>query len=795
MSKFNNNITKIYKLIKAGKQSLYLSCHFKLLLKNISFLFVGIMLNFITSCSSTKGLSSKEYLYKKSNLEIKDVKQKDNRLSAEELSEYLVPTPNKKFLGLFRFRLWMYNLAGDSVPDKGFRNWMKNKIGEPPVLYKSYYEETSKRELGNALKNYGYFENDIESEVIKHGKKAIINYVVKPGQVTCVDTLIYPEVTDTLTKYIADAQALSLIRKNDFYDLGMLKKERERLSNRLKNEGFFYASPDIFLFRADTIHVDKYRVKLTMSIKKSVPENSKKIYNIGDIHVFHDPENEQTGLTDSIFDGGIYHWFDENPSVKTKVLNRCVFFATGDVYNDLNYKTTLQKLTNLHVYRFLNVRFDQDSSLMEPVLDANIYLNSAMPKSLSLEMQGISKSNDFVGPGISLTYFERNLKSTATTFKFELSSSFESQFSKGSQGNNAYEFGADVEFTFPRLLIPFVDDYNKIPRKYEPKSRLSFGYNFSGRSKTYDMNSLDVNWGYIWHESKSKTHELRVPFITYLHIKPQADWSYIQNFVENDIDEELIIGTNYTFTYNDLYVKKSGVNTYFNGSIELAGNTLSLGEIIFNKDRPDKDAKILGMAYSQYARFYTDLRFYYAFSQKHKLVTRLAMGLAIPYGNSDNVPYNKQFYSGGVSSIRAFPYESIGPGSYVPADTISDNIAIDQAGDIKLEANIEYRFGIAGYLKGALFMDAGNVWLLNEDGRFPGGEFKNSDFYKQIAMGTGFGLRLDASFFVVRFDIAFPLRTPWKVDGKNWVGSDINLFKSSWRKDNLVYNLAFGYPF
>ncbi len=752
-------------------------------------------MSLFTSCSTTKSLESNQQLYKKSNLEFEDVQQKDSRLSTDGLKSYIVPKPNKKFMGVVPFRLWMYNLAGDSVPKKGFRHWLKTKVGEAPVQYKSYYTETSERELGNEMKNMGYFKNTISSEVIEKGQKVTLDYSIKPGIPTKVDTLIYPSISDSITKYLADFRQKTLIHNDDYYDLDVLKNERKRLSDQLKDFGFFYASPDIFLFKADTIHAKDNGIKLNMEIKKNTAPVVKNIYHIGKVYVHHDPENEQEILPDSLFDDGIYHYFDGEPSVQSRVLNRCIFFKTGDIYKEKNYKLTLNKLMNLRVYKYLNIRFIPDSSSQTPVLDANLYLNSAMPKSVSAEFQAVSKSNGYMGPGISLSYQERNLNRSATTFKAELTSSYEAQFGKQGQSSNVFELGANIGFTFPRLLVPFLDDYARIPRKYSPKTKASVGYSFSGRNRVYDFNSLDLTYGYVWHESKTKTHELSIPFISYTYINPHADWSYIYNFIDEDLEEQLIMGLDYTFTYNDQNVKKVAINTYFNGSVEVAGNTLSLLESAFTKDSPDKGATILGIAYSQYVKFYTDLRFYHPLSSDSKLVSRLAFGLGIPYGNSRYIPYNKQFYSGGVSSIRAFEYQSLGPGTFMPADSISSDIGIDQAGDIKLEANLEYRFGISGYLKGAMFMDAGNVWLLKDIEELPGGKFYFKEFYKQIAVGTGVGLRLDAGFFVLRLDVAFPIRTPYEVDGKNWMFNDINLFKSSWRKDNLVYNIAFGYPF
>jgi outer membrane protein assembly factor BamA len=237
-------------------------------------------------------------------------------------------------------------------------------------------------------------------------------------------------------------------------------------------------------------------------------------------------------------------------------------------------------------------------------------------------------------------------------------------------------------------------------------------------------------------------------------------------------------------------LEDKAIQTYFQSGIEFAGNTLSL----LSSDAPEGERNtFLGIAYAQYARTTADLRFYTNTGNYNQLVFRILAAVGIPYGNSNILPYRKQFYIGGSTSVRAFRYRSVGPGTYLP-DSIDNNLFFDQTGDIKLESNLEYRFNIYKLLKGALFLDAGNIWLVNEDPSKPGGKFVFSDILSEMAVGTGFGIRLDASFFVLRLDLGMPLRKPFLPDNDRWVTDEINLKSPSWRRDNLVLNIAIGYP-
>ncbi len=749
------------------------------------------------ACSTTKNLRDGQLLYQKSNILITDAKENRGKVSADELSEYVIPEANRKFLNIFPFRLWWYNLAGDDVPDKGFRNWLKNKVGEAPVLFKNYQLESSKSELHAALNNRGFFHHELSAEVVQKRKKAYVNYRIRLNQPFTIDTLLYPKVTDTLTQYMQGLASDALIKSGQDYNLELLKKERSRVSAILNNKGFFYISPNNIQFVADTLHSHQQQLGLSMKVSSQLPEASRQIYKIGKVTLFHDYSEEQSYAFDTLQYAGLYHVYRNTPIVKPKVLSRAVFLNTGDVYKDDNYRLTLQKLSNLNVFRYVNIRFEADTTGGEPLLNALIYLKSGLPKSVSTELQAVSKSNDYVGPGLTFSYDERNIAHSASYLQLSLNSSFETQLGKSKTGVSTLEVGTSAQLVIPKLVIPFVDGYKIIGKRYSPKTTISGGYTYWTMSDLFDFNSMDVGFGYDWQETRTKHHKIDLISLSYNHIYPKAEWDEIYDYIDESFRDQFILGLKYTFTYNDQNLESKYINTYLTASAEFAGNALALGESIFNPNNKNDSvpSKMFGAAYAQYTRLFSEIRLQHKFSDYNKIAARVAVGLGIPYGNSTAMPYNKQFFIGGASSVRAFASRSMGPGAYNPPDSLSHDAGIEHAGDLKLEANIEYRFDLYKYLKGAWFMDAGNVWLLNANSDIPGGEFKGDSFLKQMAVGTGLGLRVDASFLVLRLDVGVPLRKPYPTNGEYWLFKDMKLGSSSWRRDNLMFNIAFGYPF
>ncbi len=454
----------------------------------------------------------------------------------------------------------------------------------------------------------------------------------------------------------------------------------------------------------------------------------------------------------------------------------------------------------LGVYKFANIRFD---TLLSPtdtaMLNADLYLTRNVPKSIRLEVQAITKSNDFAGPGISISYRDRNFFKGAEAFHVDLTGSYETQIAGGSRNLNTWQFGVNTGLEVPRFIIPFVNVDRVLGRKYTPHTTIDASYNLYNRAIYFTMNSADLSYGYDWRETLSKRHDFTPFNLTYSNLSnTSASFDSLLNsnpLIKESFEKQFVLSLDYRYTYNNQLFRRKPLNTFLQVDAEFAGNLLNMAERFAGaKARGETNATLLGIPYSQFARSTADLRLYFNGKQYNKLVNRWLVGIGIPYGNSNALPYRKQFYIGGPNSIRSFRYRTVGPGVYYP-DSANNGSFIDQTGEIKLEGNLEYRFTIYKLVKGALFFDAGNVWLIKIDKLKPGGQFQWSRFINDLALGTGFGLRFDASFFVLRLDLGIPVRKPWLTGSDQWSLRRIDFSSPTWRRDNLVLNVAIGYPF
>jgi outer membrane protein assembly factor BamA len=743
------------------------------------------------SCSTTRLPEKQEYLYKGTELHIESNKKNIPLPAKKELKQVVSPQPNSKIAGVIPFKRWMYSLAGDSVSSKGFRYWLKNKIGEPPVLFREYYIETSVTQLANALENRGYYHYNIATEKKIRNQKIKMAYNIEVDVPYCIDSVSYPEITDSLSRYISKYRNESMLEPGDQFNISILEKERERIDKALKNDGFYYFSPDFLYFRIDSA-TDKRTMNMELTLKDNLPADARKIFYLNNIYLHHNyTVNEQDIKMDTLYTGGMYHLYKNEMNVKTSIFTRSVFMEKGQQYNRENYTRTLEKLINLGIYKYVNIRFEKKQG--NDSLNVHIHLTQARPKSIRAEFQAVSKSNDFVGPALNISYRDHNLTRGAQLFRYEVNAGYETQIAGDNRGLDSYEIGTEAGLNIPRIIFPFVNLNQYINRRFSPETRIKLSYSFIDRRALYHVNTFNFAYGYRWRETRTKTHDFDLLSIDYTetdNIDPSVRNNY---FFNQNFQEQFIFSLKYDFTMNDLFYKDRFLNTYFNISADLAGNTLSLFRHIISGDEPDAEdpSKIFGIAYSQYARFLADFRMYFNISDNQKLVSRVTGGLGLPYGNSRFMPYKKQFFAGGATSLRGFSWRTVGPGTYNPPDSLGQDAILEQSGDIKIETNLEYRFGIYKFLKGALFADAGNVWLINKVDEIPGGTFDASTFVNDLAVSAGFGIRIDPTFVVIRLDLGFPLRKPQE---KGVIGN-INFANSNWRKENLIFNLAIGYPF
>lgn len=755
-------------------------------------MFIGCLLLIASSCTGLRKIPQDQFLVTKNELVITD---KHHIVRAKkvknELYDELTPKPNGKVLWM-RPRLAFHNLISEPKKEKGFKYWLKYKLGKPPAILDEALCEKMNLTLVNRLYHNGNFNAQSSVEIEKKKKTAQITYTIKANQAYKIDTFLIPEMDNPLSRTMAELNETTVIKSGTAYNLELLKQEIDRIDNGLKNRGFYYFDPDYILFLMDTAN-NSHTVKLKLSLKDNTPTEAKKIYTINRISIAEDFRLENYHPDTVLQDN--YSIISSSHFMRPKIYINSILFDRGDIYAREKHNNSLRQLMGLRSYKYVNARYN-DSKEFNNKLDVTYMMTPSPKMSASAELNAVSKSNNFAGPGIKLSYKSRNFFRGAELFSLNLNGRFEKQISGEKQGDTAYEVSIDASLDVPRL-IPFRQ--NKQNNPYLPNAKLMIGTGVFARVSLYKFSTYTTGLEYSWRKNEFFTHVFKpidVSFTNLLNATDEFNLFLLRNpSIRRSFEEQFIIGSSYNFIINKL-ANTNRKQYYVNAGADPSGNLISLlGNLtIGDENSTDKKVTIFGVPISQYFRIHTDLRYYFKTGKESRIATRLYAGVGIPYGNSTVMPYVKQFYAGGTNSMRAFRARSLGPGSYLPPDSLQ-NILVDQTGEIKLELNAEYRFPIAGFLKGALFSDIGNIWLVNSDSLRPGGKFEWEYFHKELAVGIGFGLRIDVELVVLRIDWSFPVRKPWLPNGERWIFKEIDLFNSRWRKDNLLWNISIGYPF
>lgn len=744
----------------------------------------------VSGCSGTSYLSKDEVLYTGAEVSIVAATEIPEREELVEQMELLMlPEPNNSFLGFFRWKLWLFNVG--IFPES---------LGEPPVLLSGVAPERIALKMQAQMENKGYFRSVVRFDVRTSEKTADILYTIGAQPAYRIHSLSV-EGNSPLNDTIRTLMKESLIIPGNRYDLDLLVSERNRIGTALKEKGYFYFSPDHIIFQADS-NAGGGMLDLSLDVVKNIPDEATRRYTIGNITIYSGYSLNQDSVSlqpgDTVQIGGVT-FIDLDREYKPDVIVRSVLLTKGEPYNSALHDATLGRLMNLGVYKFVNIRFVTSDSAGHPQLEPNIYLTPLPTKNIHFELQGVSKSNNLAGPELNAGFRNRNTFGGAELFSLSVELGFEIPLTEGRSGGSSFAIGSHGELDLPKLMIPFYTE-DKTSR-FVPKTRIAAGIRLLQRLKYYQMVSFEASFGYYWKVSLASEHAFNPFSITYAHLTATTpEFNALVNanpLLKKSFEEQFIIGENYSYTYSDLYDTEQQHHLYFKGAVDLSGNILYLLQsLIYGRpSSPDAPYTIFHTAYSQYTKFEFDMRYYLNNRDAtSSLAGRCIVGIGIPYGNSATLPYVKQFTIGGSNSLRAFIARSLGPGSYAVPENATAPF-IDQAGDIKLESNTEYRFPIASVFNGAVFVDAGNIWLLRNDPARPGGNITGETVLGEIAAGAGFGIRLDLSFFILRLDLSIPLRVPSLAVHDRWMFSKIDFGDPAWRRDNLVFNLALGYPY
>ena len=756
--------------------------------------FIALSLFFAFGCSNTKYLPEGDLLFTGSSVKVIDsvIKKKERKALENELEALLRPKPTKQMLGL-RPKLLIYNWAGEPKKEKGIRHWLRTKVGEAPVLFSKVDLDYNVAVLRNFTENRGYFKTRVSADSTAKNKRATAEYTVFPKRQYKIKSVQFPVDSTDLGKSIARTSRRTLLKEGNPYDLEIIKAERERIDARLKEKGYYYFNPDYILAQVDSTKGD-HEVTIKLKIKDETPEKATIAYKINQIIVYPNFSISKDSVTYKKEDIVQYKDFtiiDSADTFNPRVFDRALYFKKGDFYNRKNHNLSLNRFVNLGTFNFVKNEFKVSDSIKN-TLDAYYYLTLLPKKFIRVEVLGKTNSAGYTGSEINANWNNRNVFRGAELLTVSIFAGADFQISGENKGQNIFKLGTETSLTWPRLIIPF---HIENGAEFVPKTKATVRYEYQNRTQLYALNSFKTSFGYIWKNNIRKEHQLNVVDVTY--VSPNNVTAEYQEDIDADealgkvIEKQLIFGPTYSYTFTNTMLKRKKNTFYFNGELDLAGNITGLATAA-NVKQGDT-IKIFDVPFSQYVKLSADFRHYLKLGKESQLASRIIVGAGFAYGNSTTLPTTKQFVVGGTNSIRAFRARSLGPGSF-QAPLTSNSYFPDQSADLKLEFNTEYRAKIYGLMKGALFVDAGNIWLLNADPNKPGAEI-SKDFMKQIAVGAGAGLRFDFSFLILRTDLAIPLRKPYLPEGQRWVIDDIDFESGSWRKENLILNIAIGYPF
>jgi len=772
---------------------------FKPLFRRIFILLLSVVCLIIASCNPSHRVLRKGYLLDENSLSIDKP-----GITRDEISGFIQQKPNKRLLGVFRFNVWVYEHTNQGK-DTRIKRWFKNSFGKVPVILDTTLTDNSLSQIKIYLGNKGYFGAEVKRQITYKKKRAKVKYLVtlnKPYSVRNISYSINDSILDTLVK---SRQSASFIKTGDIFDVYKLEDERERLTNILKNEGYYYFSREYILFKIDStlknhqldinVNILNIRSSADTSLGKNFEIKHQK-YLINNIYIY--PEFN-ISKPDSIFDtvniaNRYFFIYKGHLKIKPQAITRNIFLKKNDVYRLDDVSRTYDRLGSLPLHRFVNFNFKpplhHDTSNL---LDCHIELSRTLIQQFTFGTEG-TNSGGYLGIGGNFGYVNKNIFRGAETFRLRLKGALEMQKMIGGSTKNVFlffnmlELGVETGIEFPKLL--FMPNQKRFSRFSSPKTMLVSGINYQTRPY-YQRYITNISLGYEWKQSETVGHLLSPLEINSVRIFPADTFTNYLNSLKDtryiyQYTDHLIMALKYSFIFNNQPLTRSHNFCYFRFNFESSGNVLNLYNKILNGT---KDAAgyytLFNIHYAQYLRGDADFRYYNVINKWNTLVFRLSGGLGVPYGNSKSLPFEKGFYSGGANGMRGWEIRSLGPGSF--RDTANANF--DKMGDIVLEGNIEYRYPLYRFFKGALFVDAGNIWMLRDNKNFPGGQFNSVKFINQIALDAGLGLRMDLSYFVFRIDGSLPIKTPSLPENHRWVNFNHTTIK------DVMWNFGIGYPF
>ena len=764
---------------------------------------VGLLCVFLSACSTTKNLPEGETLY--TGIDKLEVVNEDKTLAGitalTEVEAALAYAPNNAIFGSSSLRwpipfgLWVYNGFEKYQDKRGVGRWIFDHLGKSPILMSSVNGETRAKVATNLLHDYGYFNGTVSYQEVpqKNPKESKVNYVIDMAQPYFLDSIAYLKYPHYADSLIRSTRSQSVLKSGENFSVLRLEEERQRLSSLFRNHGYYYYRPEFTTYRADTLQKPGY-VSLQVIPRNGIPAEAKKQYYIGKTSVYLTGYNDEPPTDTLRLRTMDIYYNGKKPGIRPSALMRNFFFQKGELFSQDRQTFTQEAIARMGVFRYSEFRYEpKDTTANGDMLNVNMYATFDKPYNAELELNVTTKSTDQTGPGAIFKITRNNFQRMGANLSFEVRGSYEWQTNSNVEGNssklNSYELGTSLSLDFPRLILPWKD--NDLRRsRYPQKTSFKIYGNLLNRARFFNMLSFGGNVTYEFRKSRLWKHTVtpfQLTFNTLMSTTERFDSITATNpSLALSLGDQFIPSMNYTFTYDNARLKKD-YQLWWENSITSAGNVTSLLYAALGENFSEKNKKLLGTPFAQFLKLTSEVRALFKVGEKQHIAARFMGGVLWSYGNQTIAPYSEQFYIGGANSLRAFTVRSIGPGTYNPGQNTKYGY-LDQTGDIKLEANVEYRFPIFGELYGATFLDAGNVWLMRKDENRPGGEFSLKNFVKSIALNTGVGVRYDLTFLVIRLDMGIALHVPYETGKSGYY--NIPKFK-----DGLGLHFAIGYPF
>ncbi|MCD8302462.1 MAG: BamA/TamA family outer membrane protein [Prevotellaceae bacterium] len=721
-------------------------------------------------------------------------------LAKSEVNGVLSKSPNNSLMGSSYYRfplplgLWIYNKY--VYLDSRWARWMLNTFAATPVYVTSVNPRVRVQVAENTLRNYGYFRGTASYTTIgqKNPKKAKISYEVHPGDLFRLDTIQYQLFSPSADALVQGSMAQSLLHQGDPFSVVNLDGERTRLSNLFRDNGYYYYQSSYITFRADTLMRPQY-VQLQIRPSTDMPPAADRQYYIGKTRV-NIYSNDAYELTDTIDRGNLsmaYTRVKGGVPLKLKAFFFYLRYHNGDLYSQTVQQKVQSYLGDMGLFSMLNMQYVPRDTL--PDCDTlDVIINARLDKPYDAEFTGnvASKSNGLIGPGATFSMSRQNAFRGGEKVSLDLKGSYEWQTGAHVQGGsgqviNSYEYGVGLNLQFPRLTILTLGQ--KLSRHAKTSTTYKIEANWQNRSNYFGQVTFGARIVYSYQRRATIKHEFvpfRLDYNMLMHTTARFDSIVDRNpALYVSMRNQFVPSMQYTLSMSSRATARNPRT--FTLTVKEAGNITSGIYRVFGQSLKQDGKHLFGVPFAQYLKITGEYTNQFRMgSTRTYLAGRIFAGAILSYGNSTMAPYSDLFSVGGANSIRAFGVRSIGPGSYNPGT--SSYSYIDELGDLKLEANLEYRFPLVAQLYGALFVDAGNVWLLKPDEARPGGSFNIKTFGKELALGTGFGLRYDLDFLVIRFDIGVGIHSPYDTGVSGYY--NMTRFGKS-----LGYHLAVGYPF